>query len=106
MILIIAEKPSLGRNIASGIGDFQKRNGYLENKDYIITWTFGHLFSLADIEAYCHNPNSNATRWSMDNLPCFPETFIYELKKGNDKKVDDGVLKQFKMANHKGISNY
>ena len=96
MVLIIAEKPSLGRNIASGIGSFQKRNGYLENENCIITWTFGHLFSLADIESYNPSPNGN-NKWCMDNLPCFPESFKYEFRKNADKKLDDGVAKQFKI---------
>lgn len=96
MVLIIAEKPSLGRNIAAGLGNFQKRNGYLEGKDCIISWAFGHLFSLADIESY--NPTDNQkNRWTMENLPCFPEKFKYELRMGDDKKVDDGVIKQFEL---------
>ena len=93
MVLIIAEKPSLGRNIAAGLGSFQRRDGYLENEQCIITWAFGHLFSLADIEYY--NPNSSG-RWTMDNLPCFPESFHFELRKGKDKQLDSGVEKQFK----------
>ena len=52
MILIIAEKPSLARNIAAGIGEMRRRDGYLEGNGYLITWAFGHLFSLADIETY------------------------------------------------------
>lgn len=94
MILIIAEKPSLGRNIAAGLGDFQRRDGYLENKQCIITWAFGHLFSLADIEYY--SP-TESNRWVMDNLPCFPDGFHFELKKGKDKRVDSGVEKQFRI---------
>ena len=95
MILIIAEKPSLGRNIAAGLGNFQRKDGYLENEAYIITWAFGHLFSLADIEYY--NPSQNADgRWSMQNLPCFPTEFQFELRKNKDKQVDSGVLKQYK----------
>lgn len=94
MILIIAEKPSLGRNIAAGIGDFKRRNGYLEGKECIITWAFGHLFSLADIEYY--NPPANGnSRWSMDNLPCFPDSFHYELRKSKDKQSDSGVVGQY-----------
>ena len=93
MVLIIAEKPSLARNIAAGIGEFRRRDGYLESNDCIITWAFGHLFSLADIEHYNPSPTG---RWSMDNLPCFPESFSYELRKDKDKQVDSGVLKQFK----------
>ena len=52
MKLIIAEKPSLGRNIAAGIGPMNRRDGYLEGQGYLITWAFGHLFSLCDVEAY------------------------------------------------------
>ncbi len=99
MILIIAEKPSLGRNIAAGIGEFKRRDGYLEGKEYLITWAFGHLFSLADIEHY--NPQSNgSTRWSMTNLPCFPQEFSYVMRKDKDQKIDSGVLKQHETISH------
>ena len=56
MVVIIAEKPSLARNIAAGIGEMKRRDGYLEGQGYIITWAFGHLFSLCDIEAYTGVP--------------------------------------------------
>ena len=52
MKLIIAEKPSLARNIVAGIGQMQKRGNYYENDEYLVTWAFGHLFSLCDIEDY------------------------------------------------------
>ena len=94
MILIIAEKPSLGRNIAAGIGPMQKRQGYLEGQGYLITWAFGHLFSLCDIEAYGENPSATS-RWTMDNLPCFPQEFRFELRPGADKKPDSGIQRQF-----------
>ena len=94
MTLIIAEKPSLGRNIAAGLGSFQRRDGYLENQNCIITWAFGHLFSLADIEFY--NPKPEGEKyWTMKNLPCFPSDFKFELRLGDDKKLDEGVIKQF-----------
>lgn len=97
MKLIIAEKPSLARNIIQGIGKVQKdemkkKNGYFEGGDYIVTWAFGHLFSLADIEDYTP---SSSPKWTMDNIPCFPSEFRFALKKGADKKVDSGVEKQF-----------
>lgn len=96
MVLIIAEKPSLGRNIAAGLGNFSRRDGYLENSECIITWAFGHLFSLADIETY--NPRPEGARgWTMENLPCFPREFHYELRADSNKKVDSGVLKQYKI---------
>ncbi len=90
--LIIAEKPSLGRNIAAAIGKMQKRDGYLEGEDYIITWAFGHLFSLADIETYT---GSESKRWRLEGLPCIPNQFKFELKHDSDGKVDSGVKKQF-----------
>lgn len=103
MILIIAEKPSLGRNIAAAIGsimgNMNKRQGYFENQKYIVTWAFGHLFSLADIEYY--SP-SDKGRWSMDNIPCFPESFHFSLKSKNGV-VDEGVSKQFALI--KSLAN-
>ena len=96
MILIIAEKPSLARNIAAGIGPMQKRQGYLEGQGYLITWAFGHLFSLCDIETYNPQPEGS-TRWTMNNLPCFPKEFRFELRKDDHKKVDSGVRAQFEV---------
>ncbi len=93
MYLIIAEKPSLARNIAAGIGDMKKRNGYLESERYIVTWAFGHLFSLCDIEDYTGSTSTG--RWSMENLPCFPDNFKFKLKTNADKHVDPGVQRQF-----------
>ena len=98
MIAIIAEKPSLARNIVSGIGEMKKKNGYYENSDYIVTWAFGHLFSLCDVEDYGNAPSSK--KWTLDNLPCFPDKFRFNLKKDSDGKVDDGVKKQFETIKH------
>ncbi len=94
MKLIIAEKPSLGRNIVSAIGKMNKMNGYFEGNGYIVTWAFGHLFTLADIEDYSPLP-PDKRRWSLDNIPCFPEEFRYMLKRNADKSVDSGIEKQF-----------
>ena len=105
MVLIIAEKPSLGRNIAAGIeyaaaqsgksGNMMRRDGYLEGCGYLVTWAFGHLFSLCDIESYLP-PEKRNDRWTMDNLPCFPSEFRFELRReGKGGKVDAGVKKQF-----------
>ncbi len=96
MTVIIAEKPSLARNIVSGISQtfgiqMQKKNGYFEGGAYVVTWAFGHLFSLCDIEDY----TGLSGKWSMEGLPCFPESFKFKLRPGADKKVDAGVQKQF-----------
>lgn len=94
MIVIIAEKPSLARNITSAIGNMTRRDGYFEGNGYIVTWAFGHLFTLADIETY--NPPPEGERyWTMKNLPCFPEQYRFELKKDKNKNPDEGVRKQF-----------
>ena len=98
MKLIIAEKPSLARNILDGISKLQndkmvKRDGFYEGGDYVVTWVFGHLFSLADIEDY--TGGSPGAKWSMDVLPCFPKEFKFALKKNDKKEVDSGVKKQF-----------
>ncbi len=95
MVLIIAEKPSLARNIMAGIGKMTKKDGYFEGGGYIITWAFGHLFSLADIEHYTDPGCSGKAKWTMENLPCFPQKFVFQLKKDKNNTVDSGVRKQF-----------
>ncbi len=99
VILIIAEKPSLARNIVAGIGKddkLTKNDGFFAGKKYIVSWAFGHLFSLADIESY--SGREGGAKWTLEGLPCFPEKFKFELKKADGKKhVDSGVAKQFKI---------
>lgn len=62
------------------------------DKNYIITWAFGHLFSLCDIEDYAPNDKGH---WTLDNIPCFPESFEFKLKKDRQNREDSGVKKQF-----------
>lgn len=111
MILIIAEKPSLARNIVAGIGEMRRRDGYYENAQYLVTWAFGHLFSLCDIEDYSAagdaladtaapssgEPVAAKRRWSMDTIPCFPDRFKFTLRKEKDGSVDPGVARQFEI---------
>ena len=92
MIVIIAEKPSLAKNIADAIDPKMKRNnGYFENKDYIVTFAFGHLFRLYDIEQYEGLPPEEKVKWTLDNLPYYPEEFKFGLQR------DDGIINQFKI---------
>lgn len=93
MTLIIAEKPSLARNIVAGIGDIKKFNGFYEGKGYIVTWAFGHLFSLFDVEDYLGRAPGG--RWDLETIPFFPSEFRFKLKTGADKKTDPGVERQF-----------
>ncbi|MBE7053170.1 MAG: DNA topoisomerase III [Ruminococcaceae bacterium] len=94
MKLIIAEKPSLARNIVSAIGNLSKKGSYYEGNGYIVTWAFGHLFSLKDIEDYSPNEDGSL-RWTLKNIPCFPKKFEFGLKKDQNKQVDAGVKRQF-----------
>lgn len=67
--LVIAEKPSVGRDIARVLGCKQGGNGYLEGKDYVVTWALGHLVELADPESY----GNQWKEWKMETLPMLPE---------------------------------
>ncbi len=67
--LVIAEKPSVARDIARVLPDARRRsNDYMEGKDYIVTWALGHLVTLADPEQY----GEQYKTWSMDTLPMLP----------------------------------
>ncbi|HBV98462.1 MAG TPA: DNA topoisomerase III [Desulfotomaculum sp.] len=70
-VLIIAEKPSVARDLAKVLGHFNNREGYLENNDYVVTWAVGHLVTLAEPEDY----DAKYKRWLMQNLPVIPERF-------------------------------
>lgn len=65
MICVIAEKPSVGNEIAKVLGAREKRNGYFEGNGYCVTWGYGHLLELTCPEA--------TPKWSLDNLPIIPE---------------------------------
>lgn len=92
MILVIAEKPSLASKIQDAIGNMKREDGYYINESYIITYAFGHLFTLMDIEDYL---GIKDTRWTLDTIPFYPKKFQFELIKDKNKQVDKGVLKQF-----------
>jgi len=84
--LIIAEKPSLAMNIGRSIpSGFDKKGRYFENDSYVISFAYGHLFGLADIEDYLPKANQESAKWSLDNLPFFPGQFRFVLKKKRDR---------------------
>ena len=68
-ICVLAEKPSVGRDIARVLGCAKKGNGFLEGEKYIVTWALGHLVTLADPEKYGPEYQS----WRLDTLPMLPE---------------------------------
>jgi len=85
MILCVAEKPSVGKYIASVLGATTQHDGYMEGNGYWVSWTFGHLCALLDPQEY-----TDAWKgWNLSSLPMVPERF-------NIKVADDkGVQKQF-----------
>lgn len=69
--IIIAEKPSVARDLAAVIGQFNRKDGYLENNEYIVTWAIGHLVTLAEPEDY----DARLKKWQLQTLPIVPENF-------------------------------
>ena len=68
-ICVLAEKPSVGRDIARVLGCSQGGSGFFEGEGYIVTWALGHLVTLADPEKY----GAEYQEWRMDALPILPE---------------------------------
>ena len=66
--LVIAEKPSVARDIARVLGCSKKNNSYIEGRDYVVTWALGHLVTLADPEEY----GEQYKTWRLDTLPMLP----------------------------------
>lgn len=90
--LILAEKPSVAKNIADALKIKSKKDGYFEGDRYIITWAFGHLLQLLDAKDY----EDKMKRWKMENFPFFPEQFRYKVKSNprNREQADSGAKKQ------------
>ena len=85
MIVCIAEKPSVARDIARILGATAQHNGYMEGNGYQVTWTFGHLCTLKEPDDY----TPLWKRWSLAALPMIPQRFGIKLIE------DEGIRKQF-----------
>ncbi len=88
MKVFIAEKPSLAGQIVKALEkhtkeSFTKRNGYYESNSFIVTWCYGHLFELYDIDDYI----GTKTKWSEVELPYIPKHFEYKEKEGVHEQV-------------------
>ena len=84
MQLVICEKPSQARDIAAVIGANSKHQGYMQGKNTLVTWCFGHLATLAPMDAY----DSSLKQWRMDSLPYYPEFDQFKIeatKNGKDQ---------------------
>lgn len=94
MKVIIAEKPSVAREIARIVGATSKQEGYMEGNGYAVTWAFGHLVGLALPEAY------GVTGFNRENLPILPPVFFLtprQTKVGKVYKPDAGAVAQLKI---------
>ena len=85
MIVCIAEKPSVARDIAAVLGATKRKDGYIEGNGYCVTWTYGHLCSLKEP----HDYDSHLKAWRMGDIPIIPDKF------GIKVMDDEGVKKQF-----------
>jgi DNA topoisomerase III len=89
--LLIAEKPSVGQDLARVLpGPFKKQEGFLEGPDHVITWAVGHLVQLAEPEAY----DAKFKSWRMGDLPIVPERFKLEVRDERSRKQMSAVTKQ------------
>ncbi|MEY8253513.1 type IA DNA topoisomerase [Clostridium perfringens] len=93
--VIIAEKPSVARNIADAFNIKKRKDGYFEGEEYLITWAFGHLLQLFDAKDY----DENMKGWRMEKFPFIPEVFRYKIKQDslNRNIIDKGAEKQIKI---------
>lgn len=94
MIALIAEKPSVAKDIARIIGATGRNDGYLSGNGYMVTWAFGHLIQLAMPEAY------GVANFRRESLPILPPDFQLiprQVKAEKGYKADPGVLKQLKV---------
>ena len=90
--VIIAEKPSVAKNIADAFKIKTRKDGYFEGNGYYITWAFGHLLQLYDAKDY----DENMKGWRFEKFPFIPEHFLYKVKcDGVDRTIEDkGAKKQ------------
>lgn len=87
--LVIAEKPSQAREYAQALGGFLRKDGFLENDRYYITWCFGHLVELAKDTAY-----REGTKWDISYLPLIPTDFKYIAKGDAEVKKRLQIIKE------------
>jgi DNA topoisomerase-3 len=98
MIVVMAEKPSVGQSIASVIGATtdHKADGYMEGNGYKVTWAYGHLVGLVGPDYYLGETTGG---WKAEDLPIIPESFVYEFNgDGNAKKQYNNIKKLFNEA--------
>ncbi|MBR6440720.1 MAG: DNA topoisomerase 3 [Bacteroidales bacterium] len=94
MIVCIAEKPSVAREIAKVLGANASHDGYMEGKGYQVTWTYGHLCTLKEPQDYC----DQWRRWSIGVLPMIPSRFGIKLIENDGYKKQFAVIERLMQA--------
>ena len=95
MIVCIAEKPSVAKEIADVLGARTRREGYLEGNGYQVTWTFGHLCTLKEP----HDYTSQWKNWSLGSLPMIPPKFGIKLMGERSKERQFNIIKKLVILN-------
>jgi DNA topoisomerase-3 len=91
--LVIAEKPSVGRDLSRVLpGPFAKHEGYLEGPDHVLTWAVGHLVQLAEPDEY----DPRYKKWRMADLPIVPDRFKLVVRDERSKKQMSVVTQELK----------
>lgn len=89
----------MARDIASALGRFNKRDGYLENQEYVISWAVGHLVELAEP----HDYDQAYAQWNLSHLPIIPDQFVLKPVKNNTKQLE--ILKQLLQGDFSEVIN-
>src|SRR5918995_3504193 len=91
--LVIAEKPSVGRDLARVLpGAFQKHEGHLETDEHIVTWAVGHLVQLAEPDEY----DPKFKKWRMADLPIVPDRFRVVVRDERSRKQMTVITRQLR----------
>ena len=90
MQLVVTEKPSVAQAISRVIGAGERKDGYMEGNNYIVSWCIGHLVELAQPESY----GEQWKKWTYESLPMIPEEWQTEVKSGTaaQYKVLKGLM--------------
>ncbi len=100
--LLIAEKPSVGQDLARVLkGPFKKGEGFLEGPEHVVTWAVGHLVQLAEPEAY----DAKFKSWRMADLPIVPDKFKLDVRDERSRKQMTVVSKQLKREDVEEVVN-
>jgi DNA topoisomerase III len=100
--LVIAEKPSVGRDLARVLpGAFQKHEGYLETDEHVMTWAVGHLVQLAEPDEY----DAKFKKWRMADLPIVPDSFKLVVRDERSKKQMGVITKLLRRADVERVVN-